>query len=175
MRRRVEAGRRRQRAGRRSPIRATACRRAPVVVQQAIANGQQSASETLSLATSFDDIREELVNNRIDTPELESRLKDQIGDPLRQIAEKSFPELETRLRKLEAVLADPAAAKLRRDEAVQQADAILVEMHQVLNKMLELESFNEVVEQLRDIIETEKAIHRDTLKKQKEKTLKLND
>jgi hypothetical protein len=148
---------------------------APVVVQQAIANGQQSASETLSLATSFDDIREELVNNRIDTPELESRLKDQIGDPLRQIAEKSFPELENRLRKLEAVLADPTAAKTRRDEAVQQADAILVEMRQVLNKMLELESFNEIVEQLRDIIETEKAIHQDTLKKQKEKTLKLND
>ena len=148
---------------------------APVVVQQAVANAQQSASETLALATSFDDIREELVNNRIDTPELESRLKDQIGDPLRLIAEKSFPILDTRLRKLEAALADPTAAKARRDEAVQQADAILVEMHQVLNKMLELESFNEVVEQLRDIIETQKSIHGGTLKKQKEKTLRLND
>jgi hypothetical protein len=148
---------------------------APVVVQQAVANGQQSASETLALATSFDDIREELVNNRVDNPELESRLKDQIGDPLRQIAEKSFPELEARLRKLEAVLADPTAAKARRDLAVQQADEVLVEMRQVLNKMLQLESFNEVLEELRGIIDVQKSIQRDTLKKQKEEKLKLND
>jgi hypothetical protein len=147
----------------------------PVVVQQAVANGQQSASETASLALSFDDIREELANNRVDTPQLEYRLKDQIGDPLRRIAETMFPELETRLRKLDAALADPSAGKARRDEAVQQADAILVEMRLVLNKMLELESFNEIVERLRNLIESQKAIHRDTQKKQKEKTLRIND
>jgi hypothetical protein len=145
---------------------------APVVVQQAVANGQQSASETLALATSFDDIREELVNNRIDTPQLESRLKDQIGDPLRQIAEKMFPDLEIRLRKLESVLAEPVTAKARRDAAVQEADAILVQMHLVLNKMVELQTFNELVEQLREIIEAEKMVHTLTDKRKKQK---LND
>ena len=149
---------------------------APVVVQQSVANAEQSASETMSLATSFDDIRDELANNRIDTPQLEYRLKDQIGDPLRQIAEKMFPDLETRLRKLDAVLADPAAGKARRDEAVAQADAVLAAMHQVLAKMLEFESFNEVVEQLREIIDAQNALHKDTLKRQKEKSLQqLND
>lgn len=147
----------------------------PVVVGQAIANGEQSASETLSLALSFDDIRDELSNNRIDTPELEYRLKDQIGDPLREIAQKMFPELGTRLRKLDAALADPAKGKLRRDEALAQTDAVLAAMHQVLSKMLELESFNEVVEQLRDLIDAEKALHANTVKRQKEKTLKLNE
>jgi hypothetical protein len=147
----------------------------PVVVQQSVANTEQSASETLSLAISFDDIRDELTNNRVDTPELEYRLKDQIGDPLRQIAAKMFPDLETRLRKLDAVLADPTVAKARRDEAVAQADAVLAAMHQVLGKMLELESFNEVVEQLRDLIEAEKTLHQHTLKKQKENALQLND
>ncbi len=148
---------------------------APVVVQQAVANSEQSASETLSLALSFDDIRDELANNRIDTPELEYRLKDQIGDPLREIAQRMFPELETRLRKLDAALADPAKAKLRRDEALAQTDVVLAAMHQVLSKMLELESFNEVVEQLRDLIQAENAIHSHTVKRQKEKTLKLNE
>jgi hypothetical protein len=143
-----------------------------LVVQQSVANSEQSASETLSLAVSFDDIRDELANNRIDTPGLEYRLKDQIGDPLRQIAEHMFPELETRLRKLDAALANPAAAAARRDEALAQTDAILAAMHQVLGKMLELESFNEVVEQLRDLIEAEKTLHEHTVKKQKENALR---
>ena len=63
----------------------------PVVVEQTEANSLQSASETESLATSFDDIREEMLNNRVNTPELEYRLKDQIGDPLRRIAQTMFP------------------------------------------------------------------------------------
>lgn len=151
-----------------------------VVVQQSVANAEQSASETLSLAVSFDDIRDELANNRVDTPELEYRLKDQIGDPLRQIAEKMFPELETRLRKLDAVLSNPAAAnpaatKASRDQAIAQTDAVLAAMHQVLGKMLELESFNEVVEQLRELIDAEKKLHSATLKQQQQNALKLND
>ena len=59
------------------------------------------------MAQGFDDIREELINNQIDTPALEYRLKDQIADPLRRIAVDMFPELELRLRKLQAVLGDP--------------------------------------------------------------------
>ena len=118
---------------------------APVVIEQTLANSERGASETASLAAAFDDIREEMVNNRIDTPELEYRLKDQIADPLRHIAEASFPELDRRLKKLQAVLADPELSRVRHEEAVKQIDTILVEMRLVMNKMLELESFNEIL------------------------------
>ena len=49
-----------------------------------------------------------------------------------------------------------------------QADAILVEMKLVLDKMLELETFNEVVEQLRQIIANQGQLSDETLKRQKE-------
>ena len=52
---------------------------------------------------------------------------------------------------MEKQLADPASAALHR-AALEQIDAILVEMQQVRDKMLELESFNEAVELLREII-----------------------
>ncbi len=147
----------------------------PVVVEQTQANSLQSASELDSLATAFDDIREELTNNRIDTPELETRLKDQIADPLRKVAQQSFPDLDARLRRLQAVLADPAVAATRRDEAVKQLDAILVDLRAVLNKMLELESFNEIVERLRDVIDAQDKLKAATQKQQKAKALKLEE
>ncbi len=150
--------------------------RAPaVVIDQTLANSQQSAAETVALATAFDDIREEMTNNRIDTPEVEYRLKDQIAEPLRRIAATMYPELDRRLRRLQAVMADPAAAKARHEDVLHQIDAILVEMRAVLAKMLELESFNEIVEHLRHIIDSHDKLIKTTQKRQKENTLKLND
>ena len=44
-----------------------------------------------------------------------------------------------------------------------------------MNKMLELESFNEIVEHLREIIKDQDALNKLTQKKQKEKALKLDE
>jgi hypothetical protein len=148
---------------------------APVVIEQSLANSERGASETLSLAAAFDDIREEMVNNRINTLEIEYRLKDQIADPLRHIGEVSFPELDRRLKRLQSSLADPIASKSRHDAALAQVDAILLEMRQIMNKMLELESFNEIVQHLREIIKDQDALNKLTQKKQKEKALKLDE
>ena len=41
----------------------------------------------------FDEIREEMVNNRVDTEELKTRLKDGVADPLKRIVDEMFPEL----------------------------------------------------------------------------------
>ena len=123
----------------------------------------------------FDAIRAELVNNRVDTEELKLRLKDGIADPLRRICGEMFPELERRLQKLQAELADPAAATAARDAAREQADAILLQMTQILDKMLELETFNEVLDLLRGIIDTQNEINRETKQKQKDKIKQLID
>ena len=42
-------------------------------------------------------------------------------------------------------------------------------MRAVLDKMMELESFNEVVERLRDVIRTQEQIRTDTLERQKQR------
>ena len=138
-------------------------------------NTQRSLDETLGLATAFDAIREELVNNRVDTEELKLRLKDGIADPLRRIASEMFPELERRLQTLQAKLADPQAGVAARDAAREQADAILVQMNQILDKMLELETFNEVLDLLRGIIDSQDQIGRETKQKQKDKLKHLLD
>jgi hypothetical protein len=141
-------------------------------VSRARQNGEKNAAETLGVAAAFDGIRDELVNNRIDTEELRLRLKGQIADPLRHIAGEMFPALGQRLVELEAALPGTGLAEAHR-RAVAQADALLVALEQVRNKMLELETFNEAVELLRGIIASQREIGEQTKKQRSAKVRKL--
>ncbi len=143
--------------------------RQAVQVERVLQNSQRSAHETLQVALAFDDIREEMINNRVDTEELKTRLKDGVADPLKRIVEERFPKLEDQLKQLSAQLADPQAAPRLQTAAVAQMDAILLEMKQVLDKMLELETFNEALDMLRQIINAQEKVNADTKTKQKQK------
>ncbi len=142
-------------------------------LERALQNSEKNANETLGVATSFDAIREELINNRIDTEEWRVRLKDYIADPLKVVAEQMFPELDRRLQAVRAKLSEPDAVPAVRQAALAQADAILVQMAAVRDKMLELESFNEAVDLLRAIIASEQQITDRTRDRQKQKARAL--
>jgi len=131
-------------------------------VERSLQNSRKNADETLGVATSFDDLHDELANNRIDTPELKSRLKEGIANPLRGVATVQFPLLDERLTALQAALGDATVAPPALLAAQQQLDVILVEMQQVLGKMMEIETFNEVVDQLRGIIEAQQKLNERT-------------
>ncbi len=139
-------------------------------MQRAIQNGRKNAQETQGVAEGFDDIREELVNNRLDTTELRTRLKDRIADPLKQIVAERFPELELRLETLHTRLTDAEKGPAGLARGQQQMDQILVEMNQVLSQMLELETFNEAIALLRRIMESQQQIN-DKTKKQRRSLL----
>ena len=134
-------------------------------VEGAVSNCRKNTQEVLGLAEAFDDICKQLINNRIDTKELRDRLRGGIAQPLRHVAEQMFPELERRLEALSPKLDDPRQAPLLRDRAQQQADEILVAMRHVLDRMIELESFNELVDLLRNIVETQEKLQEETQKR----------
>ena len=111
-RRQARGGRAGRRAGRGasgadSPERSAALR--SLRCERAVQNCRKNAAETLGAAEAFDAIRLELVNNRIDTEELKIRLASGIAEPLRQIGDAMFPELEKRLVQLRKTLDDPNA------------------------------------------------------------------
>lgn len=122
----------------------------------------RAAGETGEIATAFREIHLELRNNGLLTPELEIRLIRQIADPLSAIAENDLPPLAVACRNA----AD--AANARRD-LVRRADDVLARMRAVLGMMVELESFNEVIERLRGVIRTQEQIRSDTLEQQKKR------
>lgn len=136
-------------------------------VQRAAQNARKNAQETLGVATSFDEIRDELLNNRLDTEELKGRLKDKIADPLKKIVDERFVELEKRLSHLQQNLTSQQVGPEALAQTQQQFDVIIVEMQQVLSQMLELETFNEAIALLRSIMESQEQIHEKTKQKRK--------
>ena len=138
-------------------------------VERAKQNSQKHAHETRGVALAFENIRRELINNRIDTEELKIRLQEGIADPLRQIADQMCPETERRLETLLKHLAADAPARQSRDRAVAQLDAVMAAMRSVLARMIELEDFNEAISLLRQIIEAQEKINELTERKHKQK------
>ncbi len=139
--------------------------------QRAVMQSKKSAQEILGVAASFDDIRRELINNRVDTEDRKIRLKDQIADPLRLVGQTMFPELDRRLELLEQKLNQGQAGDQTASAAVQQTDDILVELDKVLQKMLELETYNELINIVRSLLEEQKQITEQT-KKQRVKQVR---
>jgi hypothetical protein len=142
-------------------------------VQWAQQNGRKSAYETAGLAEAFAQIREELVNNRIDTEELKLRLEDGISKPLKRVADEMFPELDRRLDRLQLSMAEPGAGKEDLASSLQQIDAILLVMRQVLGRMIELEDFNEAVELLKTILQSERTLREETQRRHRERLREL--
>lgn len=118
----------------------------------------RAAGETAEIATAFRLIRAELENNALLSAELDNRLVAQIADPLARIAADELPALVATCRR------GPP-----RPEVVSGADAVLARMRAVLDKMMELESFNEVVDALRGLIRTQEEIRAETLRRQKQR------
>jgi hypothetical protein len=150
--------------------------------QRAIFQSQKSAQETLGIAASFEDIRAELINNRVETEDRKERLQNKIADPLNQIGQTLFPELETRLatlvgamdKNIDALAAtskEDADTVAHADAALEQANVVLLAMHDVLDNMLDLESFNELLDLVRGIIHDQERMIIETKKQQKKQLL----
>jgi hypothetical protein len=142
---------------------------AGVPVARVTQNVERSGHETLEVAHAFDGIRDEMINNRIDTEELRIRLKDGVADPLTRLVDERFGPLQAKLADLADQLSDANVAAKTRTAAVAEMDAILVEMHLVLDKMMELETFNEVLDILREIIADQEEVITETKDLQKRK------
>ena len=142
-------------------------------VQRALQSSQKDAHETQAVARAFDNIREELINNRIYTEELRIRIEDRVVTPLGQIVHQMFPELDRRLDELESALDDPASGPDNRNRAVAQVELVLLSMRQVLERMVELEDFNEAVELLRSIIRSQEELREQTEQRKKAELRKL--
>jgi hypothetical protein len=136
-------------------------------IQRAEQQSQKSAQETLGVAIAFEGIREELINNRVDTEERKSRLKEMISDPLREIAEKMFPELNKRLADLQKVHADPQQGPPAAQLSLDETERVLTAMNNVLGQMMDLETYNELVDIVRGILKDQGQIIDDTKKQRR--------
>jgi hypothetical protein len=128
---------------------------------------RKSSQEVAGVAQAFDAIREELENNRVDTEERQSRLKTLIADPLHKLVAEDFQSLEKQLTDLEPVLEDASTGPPLAEKTVAQTNELIAQLDAILQKMLKLESYNEIIDLVRDMIREQQALRDETKRQQK--------
>jgi hypothetical protein len=108
----------------------------------------------------------------VTTTRLLERIEQGVVLPLDQLAAVEFPDADRRLEQLrEGVGAANRAEALR--EGIDSVDRLLARCDVVLQGMLKLESFNEVVSMLRTILTEQEKLNQQTREQRRKQVLDL--
>jgi hypothetical protein len=135
---------------------------------------RKNANETASVEQSFRDIREELVNNKLHTPQTLERIDDRIVKPLQSLGVSDYPAIDESLglfRLANERGNDPTATI---DQSVELLAGMITRMEAVLAEMEKLKDFRKLGEELKELIEAQEALLDRTKKEQKKQFLKKN-
>ncbi len=141
-------------------------------IQQSGLQAAKTSEELSGLATSVDDLLAEMVNNRVDSIDRRQRLGEGVADPLRKVVGGSLNTLSQQITGMEQRIDEPTAAREQTALAVQSADQVLLELTAVLEKMLDLESYNEILDLVRSLMEAQDGLIDDT---EKERNQRIRD
>ena len=133
---------------------------------------RKNENETTAISESFGDIREELVNNDVATPLMLERIDDRIVNPLRAITSNDYPRVDEALGLFKFANdngQDPTEAI---DESAELLSELIESMERILLEMRKLESFQEIVELLKAIQESEQKLLEKTKSEQKKELFK---
>ena len=142
-------------------------------VQQSGLQASKTSEELSGIAASLDDLLEEMVNNRVDSVDRRERIGGGVRDPLRQIVSEPLARLQAQILEVEKLVAKPPQAAEKTAEAVETAEDVLLRLTAVLDKMLDLESYNEILDRFRDLIGDLEELSDDTKAEQKRRLLDL--
>ena len=142
-------------------------------VQQSGLQASKTSEELSGIATSLDDLLQEMVNNRVDSADRRERIGEGVRDPLKTIIAGSLANLQSQIKDVEKSVENSAQAEQKTKIAVKTAEEVLLKLTAVLDKMLDLESFNEILDLYRQLIEDQDSISKETKEEQKRKLLDL--
>ena len=132
----------------------------------------KSGQDLRGISDSFENLRLQLINNRIDAEDRKERLAKNIIAPLKSIPAGSLNTLSETVDELEVVLkqidkgiggqdTETSASSLV-DRALSETDAVLKEIDAVLAVLVKYESQNELLEIVRRMITEQKALMKRT-------------
>ena len=132
---------------------------------------RKNHAESRSIEAAFRDIREEMVNNRVDTQTLLDRIDGGIVAPLLAINDTTYTEVDQRIglyRLREEQVQDPRDAIT---DSLASVDRLIEQLKKVLAEMRERESINDLKKRLQEMIDRAKKLNEATeLKKFEELT-----
>ncbi len=140
--------------------------------ERSLLSVRKNAAEMVSVEQAFGEIREELVNNAAQTPQNMARLETKILAPLKAVNAEGFPAVDASLGLFSLANQkgrNPVPAIVRSEEDVA---ALVKSLEQVLLDIRELETFQELLELYKGIIDLQNEVMEDTKTQRKEKALR---
>ena len=137
-----------------------------------IRDSEKEKYEIRGIVSGFQGIRKEMLNNQIFTPESQERIDGGILEPLNELVEKDFFEFDNTLIVLDESIGNREtlsweAIQKNRDTTLEQLDRILDKMADIRDRMINMESFNEAIDMLKEIIEQQEKIRDETNEKKR--------
>ena len=126
--------------------------------QRAILQIDKSAKEIIGVAESFEDIRLQLINNRVDSEDRKIRLAKKIVQPLRDLPVGVMAELRRVVVELESLIVPVMDESINEnsaalsDSAIQLTDKTLIQLDEVLSILVKYETQNELLDIVRRMI-----------------------
>ena len=112
-------------------------------------------------------------NNRVDSVDRQKRLGEGVRDPLGVVITGSSQTLLDSLERCEETVADPVLSADTAKVAVEACDTLILELTAILEKMLDLESYNEILDLVRGLIDDQSDLMEDTKTERKKQVLDL--
>jgi len=141
--------------------------------QQSGLQANKTSEELLGIANSLDDILLEMLNNRVDSVDRSERIASGVRDPIKSIVSGSLETLQKQIKAIEATVADPTVGIPRTAEAVGTAEDVVLQLNAILEKMLDLETYNEVLDLVRQLMDDQTDLTDDTKEERKKQVLEL--
>ncbi len=141
--------------------------------QQAVLQGDKSQQELSSIMLKVDNIRMQLVNNRIDNPDRQLRLQEKVYQPLSELLEGDYEKLRSGLLAFQTAAMSDAGSEMQARSAVNATDQVLLALEAIKANMLDIESFSEIVDLVRGLLDDQERILSETEKAQKQRLLDL--
>ena len=142
-------------------------------VQQSGLQANKTSEELTGIAESLDDLLREMINNRVDSIDRRERIGSGVRDPLRAVVTGSLKLLKQQILGVEDCLKDTDEARGKTREAVRTSEDVLLQLTAVLERMLDLESYNEILDMVRGLIDDQNKLIDDTKRERKKRVLDL--
>jgi len=147
---------------------------------------QKSIQEISGVSDAFEDIRLQLINNRVDSEDRKLRLENLIVAPLRRIAGMVEPEenraslkqLEQEILEIEAVLEQLQAAndqnlnqqaELLTSQSIEKIDDVLLQLNSLIGILKKFENQSELIEIVQRMLDRQKELM-DRTRKERERS-----
>ncbi len=145
--------------------------------QQAESQMTKSEAELRGVEREISQINQELINNRIDSIDKRSRLEDKIRKPLLDVLDVAWAPMATDIRAIEKNFSKPTKSDASLSEllpsSIAKSNQIIASLTAILNDMIDIQDFNEVLDMVRGMIEDQSKVLEKTKQEQKKQILDM--